>query len=89
MPLDIQEEWALNPAAQLKGLVRGYSHKDEGCKIAFDVEGRKVAQTFILKGHEVELLTGAGVVFSARKHPNRKGVYVASIWLDPAAGSSL
>jgi hypothetical protein len=89
MPPEIQEEWILNPAAQLKGVVRDYSEKDEGYKIFFDLEGRKVAQTFILKGRKVELLKGAGVVFSARKIPNKKGVYVASLELDPAAGTSL
>ena len=89
MPLDVQEEWALNPAARVSGVIKNYSEKDEGYRVAFDVEGKKVAQTFILKSHKVELLMGASVLFSARKFPSRKGIFAVTLVLDPAAVSSI
>ena len=85
MPLDVQEEWALNPAAQVSGKIRGYMEKDKAYRVAFDVEGKRVAQTFIVKAHKVELLLDAPVIFSARKLPNEKGVYAVTLALDPAA----
>ena len=89
MEPQVQDEWIQNPAAQLKGQSKGYSKPDGGYKISFDVEGRKVAQTFILKGRLIELLANARVVFSAKTIPNTKGVYAASLALDAAAASSI
>ena len=62
MEPEVQDEWIQNPASQLKGQSKGYSKPDGGYKISFDVEGRKVAQTFILKGRLIELLANARVV---------------------------